>query len=146
MKKEEKFPDINGLIGDLVSPEINSRPIQVKKKEPDKGEAVNEFSKEAPVESTNLNTKVSDWDTFRQHLDSYDVRGGKDERMVCRLDRDLSDTLDDINIDNKSRSDLVNAIVRTFFDFHLEKFTAYRREKFSLLSNLSFKREAYVTD
>ena len=38
----------------------------------------------------------------------------KTERLVCKLDRDLADSLDDCDIHGRCRSDLVNAIVRAF--------------------------------
>ena len=55
--------------------------------------------------------------------------------MICKLDRDLADSLDDCNIHNRCRSDLVNAIVRAFFDVYLPQLARFRREKKSLLAN-----------
>lgn len=52
------------------------------------------------------------WQVFMNYLDNSDERSDKDERLVCKLDRDLADSLDDCDIHNRSRSDLVNAIVR----------------------------------
>ncbi len=43
----------------------------------------------------------------------------KTERLVCKLDRDLADSLDDCDIHGRCRSDLVNAIVRAFFKSYL---------------------------
>ena len=63
----------------------------------------------------------------------------KSERLVCRLDRDLADSLDDCNIHNRSRSDMVNAIVRTFFDIYLLQLVPFRREKKSLFTNFNQK-------
>jgi hypothetical protein len=51
----------------------------------------------------------------------------------------LADSLDDCDIHNRSRSDLVNAIVRAFFTTYLGKLAKYRREKKSLFVN--FKEE-----
>ena len=45
----------------------------------------------------------------------------------------------DCDIHNRSRSDLVNAIVRAFFTTYLGKLAKYRREKKSLFVN--FKEE-----
>ena len=54
------------------------------------------------------------WNDFLKHLEASDEQNDKSERLVCRLDRDLADSLDDCVIYNRSRSDMVNAIVRSF--------------------------------
>lgn len=53
----------------------------------------------------------------------------KTERLVCKLDRDLADSLDDCDIHGRCRSDLVNAIVRAFFKSYLPRLAEYRRER-----------------
>lgn len=75
------------------------------------------------------------WQDFLKHLETSDERNDKSERLVCRLDRDLADSLDDCVIYNRSRSDMVNAIVRAFFDAYLPKLAQFRREKKSLFTN-----------
>jgi hypothetical protein len=75
------------------------------------------------------------WNSFLSHLESSDTRDGRNDRLVCKLDRDLADSLDDCNIHNRCRSDLVNAIVRAFFDVYLPQLARFRREKKSLLAN-----------
>lgn len=55
--------------------------------------------------------------------------------MICKLDRDLADSLDECNIHNRSRSDIVNAIVRTFFNAYLPQLAQYRRDNKSLFTN-----------
>lgn len=55
--------------------------------------------------------------------------------MICKLDRDLADSLDECNIHNRSRSDMVNAIVRTFFKTYLPQLAQYRRDNKSLFTN-----------
>ena len=87
-------------------------------------------------------TPVSDnsdyWQNFLSYLES-DTREDKGERMICKLDRDLADSLDECNIHNRSRSDMVNAIVRTFFDIYLLQLVPFRREKKSLFTNFNQK-------
>ena len=51
--------------------------------------------------------------------------------------RDLADSLDDCVIYNRRRSDMVNAIVRTFFDAYLPQLAGFRREKKSLFANFN---------
>lgn len=79
------------------------------------------------------------WRGFLRNLEISDERNDKSERLVCRLDRDLADSLDDCNIHNRSRSDIVNAIVRTFFDTYLLQLMPFRREKKSLFTNFNQK-------
>ena len=83
-------------------------------------------------------TPVSDnsdyWQNFLSYLES-DTRKDKGERMICKLDRDLADSLDECNIHNRSRSDMVNAIVRTFFKTYLPQLAQYRRNNKSLFTN-----------
>ena len=83
-------------------------------------------------------TPVSDnsdyWQNFLSYLES-DTREDKGERMICKLDRDLADSLDECNIHNRSRSDMVNAIVGTFFKTYLPQLAQYRRNNKSLFTN-----------
>ncbi|KKB51651.1 hypothetical protein HMPREF1212_02382 [Parabacteroides sp. HGS0025] len=76
------------------------------------------------------------WNDFMGYLESPDEQKDKSDRLVCKLDRDLADSLDDCNIHNRCRSDLVNAIVRSFFENYLPLLAQYRREKKSLFTNL----------
>ena len=52
------------------------------------------------------------------------------------------DSLDDCDIRGRCRSDLVNAIVRSFFENHLSRLAQYRREKKSLFNN--YKPESHA--
>ena len=83
-------------------------------------------------------TPVSDnsdyWQNFLSYLES-DTRKDKGERMICKLDSDLADSLDECNIHNRSRSDMVNDIVRTFFKTYLPQLAQYRRNNKSLFTN-----------
>ena len=74
------------------------------------------------------------WQSFLSYLES-DTREDKGERMICKLDRDLADSLDECNIHNRSRSDMVYAIVRTFFKTYLPQLAQYRRNNKSLFTN-----------
>ena len=75
------------------------------------------------------------WSDFMEFLTSDGSVTDKTERLVCKLDRDLADSLDDCNIHGKCRSDLVNAIVRAFFKSYLPLLAEYRREKKSLFNS-----------
>ena len=75
------------------------------------------------------------WQDFMTYLEAPVDMDGKAGRLVCKLDRDLADSLDDCDIRGRCRSDLVNAIVRSFFENHLSRLAQYRREKKSLFNN-----------
>ncbi len=74
------------------------------------------------------------WQDFLSYLEN-DTQEDKGERMICKLDRDLADSLDECNIHNRSRSNIVNAIVRTFFKTYLPQLAQYRRDNKSLFIN-----------
>ena len=93
----------------------------------------------AEVRNTNTSAvSLSDtgcWGDFMEYLQSDDSKTDKTERLVCKLDRDLADSLDDCDIHGRCRSDLVNAIVRAFFKSYLPRLAEYRREKKSLFNS-----------
>ena len=72
---------------------------------------------------------------MQDYLQSDGSGTDKTERLVCKLDRDLADSLDDCDINGRCRSDLVNAIVRAFFKSYLLRLAEYRREKKSLFNS-----------
>lgn len=76
-----------------------------------------------------------DWELFRKNLALYNFREKKDDRMIYKLDRDLADSLDACDIDRKCRSDIVNAIVRTFVNRYLDRLRQFRKNNRSLLGN-----------
>ena len=95
-----------------------------------------EAAKEQSELSVSLSGNIENcWQDFLSYLDTADQRDDKNERLVCKLDRDLADSLDDCDIQGRCRSDLVNAIVRAFFGAFLPQFARYRREKKSLFTN-----------
>ena len=75
------------------------------------------------------------WKDFLSLLESAEKKEEKADRLVCKLDRDLADSLDDCDIFGRCRSDLVNSIVRAFFGAFLPRLAQYRREKKSLFNN-----------
>ncbi|WP_289772735.1 hypothetical protein [uncultured Duncaniella sp.] len=124
MKNDSNYPDINGLLGDL-------------------GNLVSDNSTPAVPVDTPVDTPGQvqsdmgddDWELFRKNLSLYNFREKKDDRMICKLDRDLADSLDDCDFDRKCRSDIVNAIVRTFVNRYLPRLRQYKRNNRSLLDS-----------
>lgn len=119
------LPDMEGLLeGIKDNPSIAQKQKEENKPQP------------KPVEEI-LPEDDEYWSRFMANLDNCDKCSStdKEERLVCKLDRDLAESLDDCNINNRSRSDMVNAIVRSFFDIYLHKLAEYRRAKRSLFNN-----------
>lgn len=139
MKKD--IPEIDDLLDGINDPDITLRPKTPFKEEVSysKEERTADIPSETINEETTLQSTatVNDkcWDDFMTHLAASDSRSDKDDRLVCKLDRDLADSLDDCDIGNRCRSDLVNAIIRAFFGTFLHKLVKYRREKKSLFKN-----------
>lgn len=133
MKKD--IPEIDDLIAGINDPDVALGAIPQATGE---ASSLVMASAEEPLHET-----CSDkcWQDFLSLLDVEEPATDKSGRLVCKLDRDLADSLDDCDICNRSRSDLVNAIVRAFFTTYLAKLAKYRREKKSLFTN--FKEEQY---
>ena len=139
MKKE--IPEIDTLLDGINDPDAVLDPS------PTKEEAPNDILPQeaaTSLENTNFSpehqpseelSREKYWNDFMVHLNASDQRTDKDERLNCKLDRDLADSLDDCDIGNRCRSDLVNAIIRTFFDTFLPRLVQYRRERKSLFQN-----------
>ncbi|MEY8607227.1 hypothetical protein [Bacteroides acidifaciens] len=139
MKKE--IPEIDTLLDGINDPDAVLNPS------PTKEEAPNDILPQeaaTSLENTNFSpehqpseelSREKYWNDFMVHLNASDQRTDKDERLNCKLDRDLADSLDDCDIGNRCRSDLVNAIIRTFFDTFLPRLVQYRRERKSLFQN-----------
>ena len=87
-------------------------------------------------EIDDLTKGINDPDMILAGTQETEEPQSKAERLVCKLDRDLADSLDDCDIHNRCRSDLVNAIVRAFFETFLPQLAQYKREKKSLFMNL----------
>ena len=124
------IPEIEDLLNGIQGQEIG------KPSKPDSG---NHFENKNPntAETDNDTNKDKYWQTFLDKLNHPDPRQDKDDRLVCKLDRDLADSLDDCDIGNKCRSDLVNAMIRAFFNVYMDKLVMFRREKKSLFKNFT---------
>ena len=139
MKKE--IPEIDTLLDGINAPDAVLAPSPTKEDVPND---ILPQEAEASLENTDFSpepqpseelSREKYWNDFMVHLNASDQRTDKDERLNCKLDRDLADSLDDCDIGNRCRSDLVNAIIRTFFDTFLPRLVQYRRERKSLFQN-----------
>lgn len=136
MKKE--IPEIDTLLDGINDPDAVLTPTSGTTPQP---EPIPDSESEKPsqlaseLEDTDEASTEKYWHHFMKHLSESDMRSEKDDRLVCKLDRDLADSLDDCDIDNRSRSDLVNAIIRAFFGTFMPKLIQFRREKKSLFQH-----------
>ena len=134
MKKD--IPEIEDLIAGINDPDVTLGTTT----RTSEGESPLIVSSHIPSgESASVSDDDKCWQDFLSLLETDELTTDKNDRLVCKLDRDLADSLDDCDIHNRSRSDLVNAIVRAFFTTYLGKLAKYRREKKSLFVN--FKEE-----
>ena len=124
------IPEIEDLLNGIQGQEIG------KPSKPDSG-IHSEKKNPNTAETDNDTNKDKYWQTFLDKLNHPDPRQDKDDRLVCKLDRDLADSLDDCDIGNKCRSDLVNAMIRAFFNVYMDKLVMFRREKKSLFKNFT---------
>ena len=56
-----------------------------------------------------------------------------ENKKLCRIEADIADTLDDINIDKASRTELVNAILKAFILTNLDRLASFRKVRRTLL-------------
>lgn len=120
------IPEIDDLTKGINDPDMTLTGTQ-KEEEP-------QSQTEAVIQT--FSQHDSCWEDFLKRLKAADRKSDKSDRMVCKLDRDLADSLDDCDINNHCRSDLVNAIVRAFFETYLPQLVQYKRENKSLFMNL----------
>ena len=142
MKKN--IPEIDDLLDGINDPDIILKP-----KASDKATDNDTGTENAPAPMIETATAAEEekndesdatlsdkcWDDFLGHLEASGGTTDKDDRLVCKLDRDLADSLDDCDIGNRCRSDLVNAIIRAFVGTYLHKLVKFRREKKSLFES-----------
>ena len=127
---KNNIPEIEDLLNGIQGQEIG------KPSKPDSGNQSENINPNT-AETDNDTNKDKYWQTFLDKLNHPDPQQDKDDRLVCKLDRDLADSLDDCDIGNKCRSDLVNAMIRAFFNVYMDKLVMFRREKKSLFKNFT---------
>ena len=115
----KNIPEIDDLIKGINDPEItltDKRQEESDVHETGKAETTAGHTT-APVSLSGGLEKC--WEDFLSFLEDTGTHDDKKERLVCKLDRDLADSLDDCDIRGRCRSDLVNAIVRALSLIHI---------------------------
>lgn len=125
----KNFPDIDGLLGTIrnVATPVGQAHIEVF---PNNGPEMTDCDN---TSGHFTDTAESIWTDFMNNLSAYGFRERKEERKVCMIDKDIADSLDECDIDRKCRSDVINAIVRTFITVFLPRLRTYRKKNKSLL-------------
>lgn len=129
----KKIPTIDDLTDGINDADIINEAVHTSK-QPDATSTGKEPTTVATPPDTDTPNIDRCWQDFLSRLEEPGNNEEKAERLVCKLDRDLADSLDECDIHNRSRSDLVNAIVRSFFGIYLGRLLPFRREKKSLFS------------
>lgn len=127
----KNFPDIDGLLGSIRNV---ATPVGHASAEPtyhDTTEAQERHHDSGDTQVMGATARI--WEMFMGNLSAYGFRERKEERKVCMIDKDIADSLDECDIDRKCRSDVVNAIVRTFITVFLPQLREYRKINKSLL-------------
>ena len=88
-----------------------------------------------PVNAGETEPVTDEWESFMGNLRSYDPRGYREKRYTCRLDSDIADALDELDINGSSRPDIVSAVMRGFFQRNRERLLQLRRERRSFFEN-----------
>lgn len=117
---KKNFPDIDGLLGSIRN--VTTPVGHVEASVHDKPET----SERTIIGDNPIDAADSIWEAFMNNLSAYGFRERKEERKVCMIDKDIADSLDECDIDRKCRSDVINAIVRTFITVFLPKLRTYR--------------------
>lgn len=67
------------------------------------------------------------WTDFIENLTPHSSVDEPAQRLFCRIDAELAYTLDACEGLNARRNDVINAIIRTFINSHLEMFKQLRK-------------------
>ena len=131
MPDNKPFPEINGLLSGLRTFDNPSRPSPsptvVQEQTTDAlSDQPATFTPVEPMEATTL------WDEFMNNLREYPRRCRKPDRLVYHIDKDIADSISECNIEKRSNSDIINAILRTFLSQNLDHFNQYRQESKTL--------------
>ena len=87
-------------------------------------------------ETNNDVTGTDEWESFMDNLRNYESRGCRENRTYCRLDNDIADALYELDINGKSRPDIVSAVMRGFLLRNKERLLQLRRTKKSFFETL----------
>lgn len=130
---KQTLPDMNDLLEGIND---DNPELETFSSSPSEGRRVND----------GLIDKVTDrfsessadcWKIFLSLADESENASDRDMRLVCKIDRELADTLDDCDIGGLCRSDLVNRIVRAFLQTYLDRMVKFKKNRKSLFKKVT---------
>lgn len=124
----QKVPDIDDILEGINDPDADTNVTYVE-----------EQQKPNPPSSSPLSPEDSSsdcWQVFLKLTEVQETDTDKDMRLVCKIDRELADTLDDCDINGLCRSELVNKIVHAFLKSYLDRMVKFKKEKKSLFQKV----------
>ena len=133
MSDNKSFPEINGLLSGLrtFDPPVRQTPTpaSVSELKPESADIISESPPAlAHTEQNSL------WEEFMHNLRECPARCRKPDRLSYFIDKDIADSISECNIEKRSNSDIINAILRTFLILNLEQFNMYRQESKTLFN------------
>lgn len=130
-----KLSDIDDLLEGINDPDVDSEVSIIPDKEQNKTDPDVGVDKNSR-NGASVDTGPDCWKVFIALSEETGKENDKDMRLVCKLDRELADTLDECDINGLCRSDLVNNIVRAFLSSYLERMVKFKKERKSLFQNV----------
>ena len=134
MSENKSFPELSGLLSGLRTFDTPARQTPPS--------ATPDISNEEPVvvPTTEADGKAQTgdntlWGAFMQNLRECPARCRKPDRLGYFIDKDIADSISECNIEKRSNSDIINAILRTFLNLNLEQFNQYRQESKTLFNS-----------
>ena len=116
MKKD--IPEIEDLIAGINDPDVTLGTTP----RTSEGESPLIVSSHIPSgESASVSDDDKCWQDFLSLLETDELTTDKNDRLDCKLDRNLADSLDDCDIHNLSRSSPVYAISRAYFTSYFKQ-------------------------
>lgn len=133
MSDNKSFPEINGLLSGLRTFDTPVRQTPAPAPVSESDSPANNIISESPpvIGSCEQNTL---WKEFMHNLRECPVRCRKPDRLSYFIDKDIADSISECNIEKRSNSDIINAILRTFLSLNLEHFNMYRQESKTLFN------------
>lgn len=146
----DNYPDLAKLVANANNPNISWEDFQPETSvdaSPPESEPETEVDLKETMTSGNTSaaTVLSSlpsadleqyWQQFIDILENKNFASDKSRRVFCQLDRDIVDSLDECDLYGCCRSDIVNTIVRVFFEMFLPRLADYKRERKSFFNTL----------
>lgn len=138
---KQTLPDMNDLLEGINddNPELETENLVTDDKAAPQPSPDSEQSNQLSDRITDNSPESSAncWNIFLNLSDKPSDDPDRDMRLVCKIDRELADTLDECDIDGLCRSDLVNRIVRAFLQTYLDRMVKFKKNKKSLFKKVA---------